>query len=171
MRSILIGLLVACVVVAGAISAFEWSAYQVVTALPSANTGRTSVMMSLGQSLLIDNVNITLTSVQATPASSTADRGSVTSGPSAWLVKFALRFQNPTAQTQAVSTANWLLVAFGGGQSFLFADGAPISSVAPHATVDEGITVPLAPDGAGPYVVQTDALTVDGATLGWQFNG
>lgn len=171
-RSVLIGLLVATVVVAGVISAFEFTARQAVSNLGSSqDTTSTSVMVSPGQSLAADNMLVTLTSARALPTVATAERGNSTPVPSAWLVTFTLHFQNQTAQSQSITTSAWTISAFGGEQTGLYADGAPVSSVAPQTTVDQSFTARFGPNGAGPYEVHTDAMDGNGDTLGWLFNG
>lgn len=170
-RAVLIGLLVACVVVAGGITAFNLFATKAVPNLAPSQNSYSTVMMSLGQSLTADNMLVTLTSAQVIPTVATAERGNPTAEPSAWLVTFTLRFQNQTAQTQDVTTSAWTLSAFGGAQSNVNANGAPLSSVAPHTTAVESYTARFGYGGAGPYEVHTDATDANGDVIGWLFNG
>ncbi len=122
---------------------------------------------SVGQSLVINNVTVTL--VSATVVSIAPLSGAGEDAPG---VAFSLHFWNQTAYEQVVSIGNWSLIADNGATSYPVYKSASVNAVlAPNQTQDAQFTVQMNIGDYGPYTLQTDFTTSQGQPLAWTFSG
>lgn len=122
---------------------------------------------SVGESLTVSNVTVTLTS--ATVASNAQD---TISGQSTQAATLSLHFVNQANTNQTVSLKHWQFLDGAGDTYPIIATNSPdlSFSLGPNATRDEQFTVPLAVSSSGPYTLLTDARTSNGEILGWLFD-
>lgn len=163
-KSVLIGLVVALLLIALGTGALVKVGF--LQRGPSFQEGN-HLTASVGESLTVSNVTVTLTS--ATMAPNTQD---TISGQNTQAATLALHFVNQTNTNQTISMKHWQFLDFAGNAyPIIVANSPDLSfSLGPSATLDEQFTIPLAVSSSGPYTLLTDARTSNGEILGWLFN-
>lgn len=170
--SVILGLVVACLCIAAIMGALA-----VTGLLKQVGPAPSPLTTSVGQSLTIHNVTVTLTSASVTingqvvqPAGQ--DATPEASGQAMQGVVMSLHFVNPTGQAQSVSMTSWKLLDQGiNSYSLLPTTGSLQVNLAPNATADQQIMAPLGANSESPYTLLTDVTTSANQTLGWEFSG
>lgn len=122
---------------------------------------------SVGQSLIINNVTVTLVSATLVRSMYSVEAAGDVPG-----INFSLHFWNQTTYSQSASTDNWSLLADNGAKSYPVSPlGYVFALLAPNQTKDARFAIPMGVGDNGPYTLQTDFTTPQGQPLAWTFSG
>ena len=122
---------------------------------------------SVGQSLIINNVTVTLTSAQVSTVGYLVGTGQAVPG-----VTLSLHFWNRTTAPQRLYTGKWRLLIDGGSRYYpMLAADTVSASLQPNETQDAHFTIEMNTGDHGPYTLQTDFTTPQGQPLAWTFSG